>query len=429
MSSSNTAQSPVEESANTAAAVDNLEAPNGHVASHATGAPSGAPAPSAPRPVIAVIGGGQLARMMQESAIALGIDLHALVEAEDGATGSVVVHSVVGDPSDIDAVRTIISGADVLTFEHEHVPQDILRQVGSDIAINPPASALLYAQDKLAMRERLTDAGIPCPRWAKVTTPEELAAFGDAVGWPVIVKTPVGGYDGHGVRVVSDAHGVDDWFDRGAPLLAEEKVSFTVELAALVARNPSGQVRSWPVAQTIQHNGVCSIVRVPAPGISAELARQAEDLGERIAVELGVTGVLAVELFVADGVDGARVLVNELAMRPHNSGHWTIDGSVTSQFEQHLRAVLDLPLGSTRMTAPATVMVNLLGSNRHDPSEGLSQALATSPEAKIHLYGKSVRPGRKLGHVNVSATTVEEAQAAAQAAVDALFGEPEEEDG
>ncbi len=376
-------------------------------------------------PVVAVVGGGQLARMMQESAIALGVHLRALVEAPDGSTGQVVVDSTVGEASDARAVADLCRGADVLTFEHEHVPQSVLAALPPDLPVNPPASALLHAQDKLAMRERLSGLGIPCPRWARLDTPADLQLFGDEVGWPVIVKTPVGGYDGHGVRVVRTASDVDDWFDHGAPLLAEEKVPFTGELAALLARRPSGEVRSWPVARTIQRHGVCAEVEAPAPGLDPGVAEEARGIGERIARELGVTGVLAVEMFLVEDADegGQRVLVNELAMRPHNSGHWTIDGAVTSQFEQHLRAVLDLPLGDPSPRAAWSVMVNLLGSELPDPALGLGGAFASSPDARVHLYGKSVRPGRKLGHVTVCGDDLAAARAQAEAAVAALRGE------
>lgn len=376
------------------------------------------------RPVVAVVGGGQLARMMQESAIALGIELRALVEARDGSTGQVVVGAPVGEPDDPAAVAALVRSADVLTFEHEHVPQSLLAGLPPTLSVNPPPAALRFAQDKLAMRERLRELGVPCPRWARLEGPDDLTRFGEEVGWPVIVKTPVGGYDGHGVRVARGPGTVDDWFrEVDGPLLAEEKVPFSSEVAALLARRPSGEIRSWPVAQTIQAGGVCSAVIAPAPLLTSDAARQAREIGEAIARELGVTGVLAVEMFVVEDGAGQRVLVNELAMRPHNSGHWTIDGSVTSQFEQHLRAVLDLPLGDTATRAAASVMVNLLGSSFEDPSQGLARALAVSPDVRVHLYGKSVRPGRKLGHVTVCGGDLAEAKALAEEAVAALRGE------
>ena len=378
------------------------------------------------RPVVAVIGGGQLARMMQESAIALGIELRPLVEAADGSTGLVTVDAAPGAASDEAAVRALINGADVLTFEHEHIPQDLLARLDHLVPIEPPASALLYAQDKLAMRERLTELGIPCPRWAQVEDVAQLDAFGAEIGWPVIVKTPTGGYDGHGVHVTRSAGEVADWFASG-PLLAEELVPFTSEIAALTARTPSGRIASWPVATTEQVDSVCSVVTAPAVAVQPETVERARRIGETIAEELGVTGVLAVEMFVVGSGDDERVLVNELAMRPHNTGHWTIDGAVTSQFEQHLRAVLDLPLGSTDLAAPGTraVMVNLLGSTLDDPARALAAAgEAGGDRAKIHLYGKQVRPGRKLGHVTVVDPDPAAARAAAEAAVAALRADP-----
>lgn len=377
-----------------------------------------------PRPVVAVIGGGQLARMMQESAIALGIELRVLVEATDGSAGQTIVDALAGAPADIAALERIVAGADVLTFEHEHIPAATFEAFSHRLPIHPRQEALLYAQDKLAMRARLTELGLPCPAWARIDTSADLQAFGDTQGWPVVIKTPRGGYDGRGVRLVNDATEAEDWLADSAPLLAEACVPFTGEVAALLARRPSGEVRMWPVAQTEQKDGVCAVVTVPAPNLSEELHAQAQAIAATIACELDVTGVLAVEMFVASDENGNPVLlINELAMRPHNSGHWTIEGAVTSQFEQHLRAVLDLPLGETTMRAPVAVMINLLGST-HDPSQGLAAAMSAAPAAKIHLYGKEVRPGRKLGHVTVCSDSREWSLVTARSAIEALSGQP-----
>ena len=360
--------------------------------------------------------------MMEQAAIGLGVQLNALVEAADGSTGQVVVNSKVGASDDEGAVASVAFGADVLTFEHEHVPQWILSSLADVLPIRPAPEALVYAQDKLAMRRKLTELEVPCPRWAEVHDVDELRAFGEGAGWPVVLKQPVGGYDGHGVRVVHTAEAASDWFvEDGTTLLAEEKVPFSSEVAALLARRPSGEVRQWPVAHTVQEDGVCSVVTAPAPELNADTAAHARNIAEIIATELDVTGVLAVEMFVVENEDGAqRLLVNELAMRPHNTGHWTIDGAVTSQFENHLRAVLDLPLGDTSMVAPSAVMVNLLGSEWDDPTQGLAGALEVAPQAKVHLYGKEVRPGRKLGHVTVVGETPLEAEAAATSSMNKL---------
>lgn len=369
--------------------------------------------------VVAVVGGGQLARMMVPPATELAITLKTMVEAEDTSAAQVTVHSPVGSPKSMDDMRSLVQGADVLTFEHEHIPQEILSQCDK-VSIQPPPSALLYAQNKLKMREKLQEIGAPVPAWARAESRDDVAKFGEEIGWPIIAKTPTGGYDGKGVRVVKSAGELDDWLEAG-PVLLEEKVPFTRELAVLLARRPSGEIKHWPVSQSNQENGVCSEVIAPAPNLSEDAARRAQEVGTLIATELGVTGVLAVEMFIVDGED-TRLLVNELAMRPHNTGHWTIEGAITSQFEQHLRAVLDLPLGDTTPVPGVWVMKNLLGCNYDDAAHALPETLAQYPDAHVHIYGKGVRPGRKLGHVTVNADDAEEARRRANAAVDILFG-------
>lgn len=376
-------------------------------------------------PVVAVVGGGQLARMMAPAATALGLHLRVLVEDAVSSAAQVVVDAPVGEAGDPVAVERLVSGASVLTFEHEHVPNELLAELGRrGVPVHPGPDALVHAQDKIVMRTRLTALGVPCPRWAALDSAADLDRFLDASTGEraAVVKTARGGYDGKGVRVVRDPEQVQDWFDAaasgtGAPLLAEELVPFTRELAVLVARTPSGEVRTWPVVESVQRDGVCAEVVAPAPGLDPATATEAERIGRTVAEGLGVTGVLAVELFeLPDG----GLLVNELAMRPHNSGHWTIDGAVTSQFEQHLRAVLDLPLGETAARAPWTVMVNVLGSTR----ESLTDALAlAAPDVKVHLYGKAVRPGRKLGHVTVTGDDLDTVRARARAAAELVMGE------
>ncbi|MFK5633061.1 5-(carboxyamino)imidazole ribonucleotide synthase [Ornithinimicrobium sp. LYQ103] len=362
-------------------------------------------------PVVGIVGGGQLARMCQPPAVALSLTLSVLAEAEDASAALVVPHSPVGRHTDLEDVREFARHCDVVTFDHEHVPVEVLAALEADgVVLHPSPAALVYAQDKLAMRHRLAEMGIPCPRWAQARTRAEVEEFGAEVGWPLVAKTPRGGYDGKGVRVCRSAAELDDWLSAvGEPgtladgILLEEAVDFTRELAALVARSPSGQAAAWPLVETVQSGGINTEVLAPAPDLEAGLAAAATEGALRIAGELGVTGVLAVEMFeVRDPqTQHTSYLVNELAMRPHNSGHWTIDGSVTSQFEQHLRAVLDLPLGDPSARGPWTVVANVLGGEHPDLYPTFRHLMARDPGLKIHLYGKGVRPGRKLGHVTV----------------------------
>ena len=359
--------------------------------------------------MLAVIGGGQLARMMAQPAIALGLPLRLLAEAEGVSAAQVVVDHLVGDYRDLDTLRRATEGASVVTFDHEHVPTEHLHALeASGLAVRPGPEALVHAQDKAAMRERLSAMGVPCPRHAVVGTVEDVVAF----GFPCVLKTTRGGYDGKGVWVVHAPEDCTEAFEAaaatGVRILAEELVDFRRELSALVARSPSGQAAAYPVVASTQLDGICHEVVAPAPDLDEELAGQAQALALRVAGELGVTGILAVELF--ETTDG-RILVNELAMRPHNTGHWTQDGAVTSQFENHLRAVMDLPLGSPAPRARWTVMVNILGGP--DPEvghlyDGLPHALARDPHLRVHLYGKQMRPGRKVGHVNAYGEDLED---------------------
>ncbi|HEY5421117.1 MAG TPA: 5-(carboxyamino)imidazole ribonucleotide synthase [Marmoricola sp.] len=353
----------------------------------------------APAPTVAVIGGGQLARMLAEPAAALGIPLRLLAEAEGVSAAQVIPDHRVGDYRDLETLRAVTKGCAVMTFDHEHVPTDHLHALEAELAVRPGPEALVHAQDKAVMRARLAALGVPCPRNAVVSSPAEVTAF----GYPCVLKTNRGGYDGKGVWRVAAAEQCADAFaaaeSAGVRVLAEELVDFRRELSALVARSPSGQVSAWPVVESVQRGGICAEVVAPAPGLAPGLAVEAQRIAMRVAAELDVTGVLAVELF--ETTDG-RILVNELAMRPHNTGHWTQDGAVTSQFENHLRAVLDLPLGAPDARAPWTVMVNILGGDTETGRlyDGYPHALARDPRLRVHLYGKGLRPGRKVGHVN-----------------------------
>jgi len=341
-----------------------------------------------------VIGGGQLARMMAEPAAAMGIPLRLLAEAPGVSAAQVIVDHEVGDYRDLATLERIVEGCEVVTFDHEHVPTEHLHALESSVAVRPGPHALVYAQDKGLMRTRLGELGVPCPRNAIVASVDDVVAF----GMPCVLKTTRGGYDGKGVWFVDTVSEAEEAFASGATILAEERVDFVRELSALVARSPSGQAAAYPVVHSVQRDGICAEVIAPAPDLDAALAVEAESLAMRIAAELDVTGILAVEMF--ETRDG-RILVNELAMRPHNTGHWTQDGAETSQFENHLRAVLDLPLGAPAARARWTVMVNILPVDGAAPLyDGYRHALARDPRLRVHLYGKELRPGRKVGHVN-----------------------------
>ncbi|MFD7105255.1 5-(carboxyamino)imidazole ribonucleotide synthase [Streptomyces celluloflavus] len=372
-------------------------------------------------PVVGMVGGGQLARMTHEAGIPLGIKFKLLSDTPQDSAAQVVSEVVIGDYRDLDTLRAFARGCDVITFDHEHVPTEHLRALEADgIPVRPGPAALVHAQDKGVMRAKLDAIGAPCPRHRIVTDPADVARFAaglaggaagpDAGQWPddgaggglpVVLKTVRGGYDGKGVWLVRSSKEAAEPFRAGVPVLAEEKVPFVRELAANVVRSPHGQAVAYPVVESVQVNGVCDTVIAPAPGLSAELSARAQQLALRIADELDVVGHLAVELFeIRDAAGEPAILVNELAMRPHNSGHWTQDGAITSQFANHVRAVLDLPLGDPRPRATWTVMANVLGGDYPDMYAAYLHCMARDPQLKIHMYGKDVKPGRKVGHVN-----------------------------
>ncbi|MBP1781022.1 5-(carboxyamino)imidazole ribonucleotide synthase [Micromonospora chalcea] len=367
-------------------------------------------------PVVGMVGGGQLARMTHQAAIALGQSLRVLALAPDDGAALVAADVQYGDHTDLAALRTFAKGCDVVTFDHEHVPNEHIRALTDEgVKLFPPAEALVHAQDKRVMRERLGELGAPNPAWRPVESPADLIAFGEETGWPVVLKAARGGYDGRGVWMVDDAGAAGELaatlLAGGTPLLVEERVALRRELAVQVARSPFGQVAAYPVVETVQRDGICVEVLAPAPDLPEEQAVAAQQLAIDLATALGVVGLLAVELF--DTPSG--LVVNELAMRPHNSGHWTIEGARTSQFEQHLRAVLDYPMGDTSLTAPVVVMANVLGGGPGGISidERLHHLFAAEPGAKVHLYGKQVRPGRKIGHVTVLGNDLEDVRARA----------------
>ena len=358
-------------------------------------------------PVVGMVGAGQLARMTCQAAISLGVGFRVLAATPADSAALVCAGAVTGDYTALPDLLAFARECDVLTFDHEHVPGEHLAareraaaKAGAGrrrTAIRPGRAALRYTQDKLAMRERLRALGVPCPRHAPVTDLAGVSARAADWGWPIVLKAVTGGYDGRGVWVCGTPEEAAGVLAHPVAVFAEEHVAFDAELAALVARSPHGQAAAYPVVQTVQRDGVCHEVLAPAPGLAAGRAREAQRMALELAAELGVTGLLAVELFA-----GPRgLLVNELAMRPHNSGHWTIEGARTSQFEQHLRAVLDLPLGDPRLAAPRVAMANVFGGASPDIFARYEHVMAADPGVKVHLYGKRVRPGRKIGHVTV----------------------------
>lgn len=374
-------------------------------------------------PVVGMVGAGQLARMTHQAAIALGQSLRVLAAHPDDGAALVAADVLLGDHTDLTALRKLAAGAEVVTFDHEHVPPEHLRALVADgVTVYPGPDALIHAQDKQVMRAKLTALGAPVPRWAPVASVEDVIRFAGE-DRTIVAKATRGGYDGRGVWTIGDARQVDELLKAGTPLIIEEHVPLVRELAAVVARSPFGQVAAWPIVETVQRDGINVEVIAPAPGLSEDLAIEAQELAIRLAAELGVVGLLAVELFeTRDGI-----VVNELAMRPHNSAHWTIEGSRTSQFEQHLRAVLDYPLGATGLTAPYVVMANLLGGEvtsgvagghpEKKLDERLHHMFAAEPAVKVHLYGKELRPGRKVGHVTALGDDLDDVRRRARRAV------------
>lgn len=338
-------------------------------------------------PRVGVIGAGQLARMMVAPATALGIDL--LLFASDAQdSGAQITHHVIGDYRNLDSVLAFAKQVDVVTFEHELIPLSVIKGLEAEgIKVYPPSSAFVYSQDKAAMREKLT--AFPAPRSQVITDATSIKDY------PVIAKAISGGYDGRGVWKIQDQIELQEILSHTSPLLIEELVEFDTEIAVMVARSPHGQATSWAPVETVQEDGICTLTVTPAQKISSEVAEKAQQMALEIAQEVGVVGVMAVEMFVK----GDDIYINELAMRPHNSGHWSIEGSVTSQFEQHLRAILDLPLGSPAMSHPFAVMGNVLGGDKTDMYRPYLHLMARTPSLHFHQYKKEVRKGRKIGHV------------------------------
>ena len=365
-------------------------------------------------PRVGVIGAGQLARMMVAPATALGIDLQ-LFAASPQDSGAQLTHHVVGDYTDLEALKKFAANCDVITFEHELVPLSVIKGLETaGVRVYPPASAFIYSQDKAQMREKLS--AYPSPEWKVITSTKEIERY------PLIAKAISGGYDGRGVWKINSQDELAEVLKTNPKLLIEELISFDSEIAVMVARSPHGQATSWSPTETVQEDGICTLTISPAPCITPELAERAQKLALDIAQEVGVVGVMAVEMFVK----GEKIFINELAMRPHNSGHWTIDGARTSQFEQHLRAVLDLPLGDPSMPDNFAVTGNIVGKSKTDMYRPYLHLMARNPSLKFHMYGKRVNPGLKIGHVNIVGKDFAELQIEIEHALDYMSGEIDE---
>lgn len=365
-------------------------------------------------PTVGVIGAGQLARMSIAPATALGVNL-LLLAADSNDSAAQITQHVVGDYTDLETVRQFAAQCDVVTFEHELIPLSIVKALEADgVVVRPSSAAFLYSQDKAAMRQKLQS--FPSPKFQIVTAVDQVHEF------PVIAKAISGGYDGRGVWKVNSAKELGDLLHQIPKLLVEELIEFDYEIAVMVARSPHGQATTWAPTQTVQKDGICVMTISPAPELTAALSEKAQKLALDIAAEVGVVGVMAVEMFVK----GDNLFINELAMRPHNSGHWTIEGSHTSQFEQHLRAVLDLPLGDPAMTASIAVMGNVLGGSKTDMYRPYLHLMARTPALHFHQYKKDVRAGRKIGHVTLLGKDLVELTHEVQHAVDYMSGEIDE---
>jgi 5-(carboxyamino)imidazole ribonucleotide synthase len=367
---------------------------------------------------VGMVGAGQLARMTQRAAIDLGVHLTVLATREDEPAVTAGAHHRLGGADDARALADLADRVDVVTFDHELVDAPALATLAArGTTVRPSPTSLRVAQDKLVARETFAALGLPGPEHRLATDRDGVAELGERYGWPLIAKARTGGYDGRGVEVVRDEAALDAVLARGGAWIVEQRIELVTEIAVLVARRPSGEHVVYPVVETLQRDGICHELVMPAR-IAPDVAQRAVDVALALADGIGAVGMLAVELFVtADG----GVAVNEIALRPHNSGHATIEGAATSQFHNHLRAVLDWPLGATGMLASCAVTVNVLGVDDRDIAARLPAALAVEG-ANVHLYGKSSRPGRKIGHVTVLGDDVEVALRTARRAVDALTG-------
>ena len=366
---------------------------------------------------LGIIGGGQLARMTHQAAITLGVDVAVLCDDPFAPAVRAGARHLPGRPDRFADLVRLAASVDVVTVDHEQTPAASLdRLAGLGHVVAPGALAARLGQDKAEVRSMLGAEGIPVAPWTCTADAGEVAAFGALHGWPLVVKRRCGGDDGRGVWIVEDVSAARDVIEEVGEVVVEPRLAFTHELSVLVVRSTRGEVAAYPTLETVQRHGQCDEVFVPAL-VAAPLAVQARALAVRVAHRVGLVGVMAVELFVVDD----RLLLNELAVRPHNSGHLTVEACATSQFENHVRAVLGLPLGATNLRVPAACMVNVVGSaDGGDPLRRLDAGLAV-PGASVHRYGKVPRPRRKLGHITATGDDVAEARARAKRARAALL--------
>jgi 5-(carboxyamino)imidazole ribonucleotide synthase len=346
-------------------------------------------------------------------AAALGIELVTLANSSADSAAQSSPH-IVGDFKDFETVRMFAKDCDVVTFEHELIPISIVKTLENEgIKFLPTSNSFQYSQDKALMREKLSH--LPSPKWKVVT---------EAPDWnyPAIAKSISGGYDGRGVWKVNSKDQLTELLKKVPKLLLEELIEFDYEIAVMVARSPHGQAATWAPTRTVQRDGICIETVTPVPEFTEAQSLAAQNLALQIAEEIKLVGVMAVEIFVL----GEQLLINELALRPHNSGHWTIEGSVTSQFEQHLRAILDLPLGKTTMVTKWAVTGNVLGGTKSDMYRPYLHLMARTPALKFHHYRKEVRPSRKIGHVTITGDNLVELRTEIDHALAYMSGEIDE---
>jgi 5-(carboxyamino)imidazole ribonucleotide synthase len=364
---------------------------------------------------IGIFGGGQLAQMLTQAAISLGLETVIFERTADSPAGRLTQHEIVGAWENPALLARFAAQCDLITLENEFVDAGILAALAAQgKLVAPTATALARVQDKLVQKQCLAAAGLAVAPFCEVATPDDVVQASVELGWPLLLKTRRNGYDGYGNATLHRRADVPAAWERlsrgGSPLMVEAFVPFERELAVMVVQSRSGATARYPVVETVQERHICRIVRAPAR-IAPAQATAASDMAAAAVAAVEGTGIFGVELFaLADG----QVLVNELAPRPHNSGHYTIEGCVTSQFENHLRAVLGWPLGQTDLRAPAAVMVNILGRRDEPAAANAVQAALAVPGAYVHVYGKrQSRVGRKMGHVTALGATVAEAEAIA----------------